>query len=307
MTARSIRIGFVGIGAMGYPMAARLRAAGHTLCVIDSDRQRCRRFAEECGGKPAGDRAGLGNDSDVVICMLPNGQIVRDVMLGSAGEDGVVAGLAPGSVVIDMSSSAPWDTQRLGADLLERGIDMIDAPVSGGVGKARTGELSIMTGGDPAVVERVKPVLAEMGKSISHAGSLGAGQAVKALNNMLSAVGLMAASEVLIAAGKFGLDPSAVLDILNRSTGRNNSTENKLGQFVLNHAFNSGFALNLMVKDLTIAREIGQRVGAPMPLGGLCRELSAAAMAQLENETADHTEVARWLERQSDFSFKDDD
>jgi 3-hydroxyisobutyrate dehydrogenase len=295
-------IGFIGIGAMGFPMARRLVAAGHGVMVTDADPERCDTFVGEVGGCRADSLAGLGAASEIVICMLPNGDIVRRVVTGTSDEPGVASALAEGSVLIDMSSSAPWDTRRLGAELEKRGVRVLDAPVSGGVGKARTGELAIMAGGDAGTLDSVRPVLEAIGKKILHAGPLGAGQAVKALNNMLSAVGLFAASEVLIAASKFGLDPATVLEILNQSTGRNNSTENKLGQFVLNHAFNSGFALDLMVKDLTIAREIGERGKSPLLLGGLCRELCAAAMTQLD-KGADHTEVARWLEMQCGFSF----
>src|SRR5690606_3310055 len=152
----------------------------------------------------------------------------------------------------------------LGAELAKRGIDMIDAPVSGGVRRAITGELAVMIGGEPAVIERCRPVLDALGKQLFAVGKLGAGDAMKCLNNYVSAAGLLAAAEGLVAAQRFGLEPKKALEVLNASTGKNNSTEHKFAQFILSRTFGSGFSLGLMAKDLRTALELARQVHAPM-------------------------------------------
>lgn len=284
------RIGFIGLGNMGRPMAERLLGAGFALAVADLDRTRVRAFAGRAAA-PAS-LAELGRGSDIVITVLPDGEAVRRVVAGPG--DGVLDGLGSGSVVIDMSSSSPVGTRALGATLAARGVALVDAPVSGGVRRAEDGSLAIMAGGDPAVVERCRPILAAMGKQIFLAGSLGCGHAMKALNNYVSAAGLVAASEALAIGRRFGLDPARMVEILNASTGRNNSTENKLDQQVLSGHFASGFALALMAKDLRTALELAEATDTPVPLAAGCVALWNAAEERLE-AGADHTEIARLL------------
>lgn len=286
------RIGFIGLGSMGRPMASRLRTAEFVLTVFDTRADVMRDFVRD-GGTAAAVAADAARDSDVVITMLPNSDIVRRVVLD--GADSVLAAMPRGGVLIDMSSSSPTGTQSLGRTLAERGITMLDAPVSGGVPRAEAGTLSIMVGGDPAVIERCRPVLQPMGERIFTTGPLGSGHAMKALNNLVSAAGLIAATEALLIGRRFGLDPAVMVDILNASTGRNNSTENKFKQFVLPRRFASGFSLDLMVKDLTTAVDLAHATATPTPFGAACRELWAAAQAQLESG-ADHTAVVRWFE-----------
>lgn len=286
------RIGFIGLGSMGRPMASRLRAAGFALTVFDTRADAVRDFVRD-GGTAAATLADVARDSDVVITMLPNGEIVRRVVLGS--NDSLLTAMPPEFVLIDMSSSSPTGTQALGRILTERGIPMLDAPVSGGVARAEAGTLSIMVGGEPAVIERCRPVLQPMGERIFATGPLGSGHAMKALNNLVSAAGLIAAAEALLVGRRFGLDPNVMLDVLNASTGRNNSTENKFKQFVLSRRFASGFSLDLMLKDLTTALDLAHATETPAPFSAACRELWAAAQAQLESG-ADHTAVVRWFE-----------
>ena len=286
------RIGFIGLGSMGRPMASRLRAAGFALTVFDTRADAVRDFVSD-GGTAAATLADVARDSDVVITMLPNGEIVRRVVLGS--NDSLLTAMPPEFVLIDMSSSSPTGTQALGRILTERGIPMLDAPVSGGVARAEAGTLSIMVGGEPAVIERCRPVLQPMGERIFATGPLGSGHAMKALNNLVSAAGLIAAAEALLVGRRFGLDPNVMLDVLNASTGRNNSTENKFKQFVLSRRFASGFSLDLMLKDLTTALDLAHATETPAPFSAACRELWAAAQAQLESG-ADHTAVVRWFE-----------
>ncbi len=283
------RIGFVGIGNMGGPMAARLAAAGFSLAIADADGERAARFAAEHGAAIPANLRTLGESVEVVITMLPDGKTVREVV------EGLAAGLAPGTVIIDMSSSAPLGTKALGESLAKRGIGLIDAPVSGGVRRAVDGSLAIMVGGDTRWIERCRPLLEAMGRQIFLTGPLGSGHAMKALNNYVSAAGLVAASEAVLIGARFGLDPQAMTDILNASTGRNNSTENKLKPFILAGRFNSGFGLGLMTKDLATAVELAEAEAVPVPLGTACLALWRAAVEQLGG-SADHTEIFRFLE-----------
>jgi 3-hydroxyisobutyrate dehydrogenase len=173
---------------------------------------------------------------------------------------------------------------------------MLDAPVSGGVPRARDGTLAIMVGGDPEAIERARPVLAAMGSKIFATGPLGSGHAMKALNNYVSAAGLAAAAEALLVGRRFGLDPAIMTDVLNASSGRNNSTENKLKQHILSRTFASGFSLDLMAKDLDTAVELAGDLGVPTPFAERCVALWKDAAAQF-GRGADHTEIYRFLER----------
>jgi len=208
--------------------------------------------------------------------------------------DHVLGGLKAGSLVIDMSSSAPVGTQALGAELAEARIRLVDAPVSGGVKRAVDGSLAIMAGGAAADVEAARPILAAMGKQIFLTGPLGSGHAMKALNNYVSAAGLAAAAEAVMVGERFGLASDTVVDILNASTGRNNATDNKLKQFILSRSFGSGFSLGLMAKDLRIALATAEATHTPTPLGAACVALWNAAERALGG-AADHTEIARYL------------
>lgn len=292
MTVGPQRIGFVGLGSMGRPMAARLRGADFALTVFDTRPDVVRDFVRD-GGAAAATLTDVARASDIVITMLPNGDIVRHVVLD--GDDNLVVAMSPGNVLIDMSSSSPTGTQSLGQALAAHGIEMIDAPVSGGVPRAEAGTLSIMVGGKAVVIDRCRPVLQAMGERIFTTGALGSGHAMKALNNLVSAAGLIAAAEALLVGRRFGLEPHVMIDVLNASTGRNNSTENKFAQFVFSRRFASGFSLDLMVKDLTTALELAHATGTPAPFSAACRELWAAAQSQL-GSGVDHTAVVRWFE-----------
>jgi len=195
-----------------------------------------------------------------------------------------------------MSSSEPQRSQKLGAVLEERGLAYLDAPVSGGVKKAKEGTLAILVGGRAEVLARCQSVLEAMGKSILHIGGAGAGHAAKALNNYVSAAGLAATVEALHVAQRFGIEPGVMTDVLNASTGRSNTSENKVKQFMLSGTFASGFALQLMNKDLKIARALAQSVDYPMTLGVTCTTMWDEA-AQRSTPATDHTEMYRLLDR----------
>ncbi|MCL8488416.1 MULTISPECIES: NAD(P)-dependent oxidoreductase [Bradyrhizobium] len=280
---------FVGIGNMGWPMAARLLGAGIAVAVNDAVPGRAADFVRQVGGVEAVDLAAAAAAADVVITMLPTSRHVADAVAA------LRAGLKQDHVVIDMSSGAPAATQAIAADLDVLGVTMLDAPVSGGVSRAVTGELAIMAGGDAAALDRVEPLLRAMGTTIHRIGGLGSGQAMKALNNLVSAGGFLIGIEALLIGQQFGIDPGLMTDVLNASTGMNNSTQKKFKQFVLSRKFNSGFGLDLMVKDLSIALEVARASGVAAPFSNLCRELSASAQALL-GPGQDHTALARLSE-----------
>ena len=292
------RIGFIGLGQMGHPMACNLVRAGYRIVAHDANRDALKR-ACDAGAEAPGSLKAIGERSEAVITMLPDGNAVHAVVLGPGGNgDGLLAGLPRGSVFVDMSSSSPLGTRELGARLAERGVVMLDAPVSGGVRKAADATLSIMVGGEAPCVARCRSILEAIGKQIFLTGPLGSGHAMKALNNYVSAAGLVAAAEGVLAAQRFGLDPRNVVDILNASTGMNNSTLNKFHRFILSRAFDSGFSLDLMVKDLKTALEVARSTGSPAPLAEACLEVWTEAQAAL-GPGLDHTAVVRYWEKLS--------
>jgi 3-hydroxyisobutyrate dehydrogenase len=288
---RPQRIGFIGLGMMGTPMAQCLAKAGFELFLADADAARTDALISELGAT----RLETSNVSalDALITMLPNSDIVESVLLD--GDAKAWARLLPkGAVVIDMSSSEPERSRKLATTLEKLGLDYLDAPVSGGVKKAKEGTLAILAGGNEAVLERCKPLLEAMGKSVLHIGAAGSGHAAKALNNYVSAAGLMATVEALHIAERFGIDPASMTDVLNASTGRSNTSENKVKQFMLSGSFASGFALQLMNKDLKIARALSDAVGYPMKLGKTCTTVWDE-VSQRSTPTTDHTEMYRLL------------
>ena len=290
MTKADTVIAFAGLGAMGWPMAARLVGAGFAVTGFDARPGLAARFATEVGAAAATDPAEAARGAAVVITMLPASPQVETVL------DAMRPALAPGTLVLDMTSGQPTVTRRLAAGLAADGIDLIDAPVSGGVPRARDGTLSIMVGGADAVVDRAEPVLLAMGTTIHRVGDVGAGQAMKALNNLVSAGGFLIGIEALLIGQRFGLDPAKMVDVLNASTGMSNSSQKKFRQYVLSRSFDAGFGLDLMVKDLGIALEVGRETATPTPFAALCREMWASAAAML-GPGQDHTAVARLSER----------
>lgn len=287
MAASKPKIGFVGVGAMGTPMAGCLIKAGYPLTAYDSNPDRSAALAKEHGIKPAETLAELGRQSDVIITILPNSAIVEDVLFGPKG---LASSLKPGAVVIEMTSGIPSQTVAFSQRLAGQGVVLFDAPVSGGVPRARTGELTIMAGGDQADIDAAMPILNSLGKVIP-TGKVGSGHAMKALNNLVSSAGFLIGIEALIIGSRFGIDPETMVDVLNVSTGMNNSTQKKFKQYVLSRKFDSGFAMNLMVKDLTIALGIAHENNVNAPFADLCRNLWAGAGAVLGPQ-ADHTAVA---------------
>lgn len=264
---------------MGRPMAANLEAAGFSIQSFDVNGRGNRKSAHAAA-----------ENAEVVITMLPDGDAVRETVLDA------LPALKPGAVVIDMSSSDPAGTRALGAALSAKGIDMVDAPVSGALPKAKDGTLAIMVGGDKDAVARVMSVLQRLGKEIFHVGPLGAGHAVKALNNYLGAAGTLAGFEALLIARAFGLDPKPMLDAINASTGRNSTTVRKIPQDVLTGAFASGFKLALMTKDVGIAAALARGLGVQTPFLEETLKHWRAAQKKLPAD-ADHTEIFHYQQK----------
>lgn len=280
-------ITLIGLGNMGVPMGACLVRAGYRVTGFDAAAPARQRFVA-AGGAMAETLAAAVSTAELVIAILPNGKIVSEVV------QAMRAHLPPGCAIVDMSSSDPVGTRALGEDLVRAGFEFADAPVSGGVRRAVDGSLAIMVGGAAATVDRIQPALAAMGRVIFRTGDLGSGHAMKALNNYVSAAGLIAAVEAIAIGRRFGLDPALMTDILNASTGRNNATEVKLKQFILSATFNAGFPLRLMAKDVRTADDLAHAVGVPAPLADAVADLWDAAASDLP-ETADHTAVGRYL------------
>ena len=300
-------IGFVGLGHMGIPMTRRLVAAGHRVRGFDTSAEAMRAFAD-IGSSDAGGGvtavAGIGavgDGADAVILMLPDSDIVERVLLGRLASEpdpatggGLLASLPAGATVIDMSSSDPARTQALDALTAAAGVTLIDAPVSGGVAGAQAGTLAVMVGGPAEAFERFQPVLGAIGSRVVHAGDTGAGHAVKALNNLMSAANLLVASEALVAGRRFGLDPAVMLEVINAASGRSPATENKWPNFVLTEKYDAGFAMRLMVKDIKLALGIERATGVTALASEAVAAAWEAALADLP-PGADHTAIARWL------------
>ncbi len=280
------RVAFIGLGTMGAPMARHLAAKGYAVAGWD-----VAGAARAASPVPlaASARAAVAGAA-AVITKLPDGRAVGAALAGET-----LADAAPGTLVIDMSSSDPLGTRALGAELAARGIAMLDAPVSGGVKKAREATLAIMAGGEAEDVARAMPLLQAMGAAVFRCGALGAGHAMKALNNYVSSAGLVAAVEALAIGQRFGLDPETMVDVLNASTGRNNTTEHKLKQQVIPRSFAAGFAIGLMAKDVGAAATLAHGVGLDAPLAQAMADRWADAAARL-GPGADHTAIAKLLE-----------
>jgi 3-hydroxyisobutyrate dehydrogenase len=260
-SSEAMTVGWVGLGNMGAPMTARLGEAGYDVRGYDADAAALRTFARAGGERVAAESAAACADgAGVVVLMLPSSAIVERV----TRTDGLLAAMAPGSVLLDMGSSEPTATRALAERAAELGVDVVDAPVSGGVGGARRGALTIMAGGEDAALARVRPLLDVLGDRVLHVGPVAAGHALKALNNLLSATHLLASAEALEVGTRFGLDPGVLLDAINTSSGRSGSTERKLPDFVLTGRYDSGVAL-------------------------------WADAAEALPDGADHTEIARWV------------
>ena len=273
-------IGFVGLGAMGSAMAPLLSKADFNVYGYDT--------------KKSSDITEINivtsikelSDKEVIIFMLPDGKIVNKVVQE-------LINFGTKSIMIDMSSSDPNDTLNLGNELIKKNIEFIDAPVSGGVARAITGELIIMVGGNEVTINKLDKILNVMG-SVKRAGPLGSGHAMKSLNNYVSAAGLIASFEALNTAKKYGIKSKDFIAIINGATGKNNTTEVKLEKFVVSEKYNSGFALDLMIKDVSIADQLIKKMSSDNPLSKQVLEYLEKSY-KIVGKNSDHTEVFKVL------------
>lgn len=290
------QIGFVGIGNMGAPMVRNLAKAQIPVLAYDLRPDVLESVTADSNLiTAASSLADVGKKCTRVITMLPTGADVREAVLG---EGGIASKMAPGSIVVDMSSSEPTGTVELAKDLEARGLHLIDAPVSGGVPGAENATLALMTGGADDDVARVEEPLDAMG-NIYRTGPVGSGHAAKALNNFLSAASLTAASEALIVAQKFGLDGAKVADIWNASTGRSSATETKLHQHILNDKFAAGFTMKLLDKDVKIAKSLAESLDVRADHLDRISGLLGEALEELGDD-ADHTTLFKLLKRRAE-------
>jgi 3-hydroxyisobutyrate dehydrogenase len=290
------KIGFVGVGNMGNPMAGHLVKANFDVTVFDARPEAMRAFVAQHGGKYAASLVEVAHGADAVITMLPDDKVVRKVVLGDGSENCVAAAIPKGAVVVDMSTCNPTGTRSLAEALKPRGIGVVDAPVMGGVVFAKDATLDIMVGGDAARVKRLEPMLEAMGRSIIHCGDVGSAHAMKALANYVNACALINVIEAMTIGKRFGLEAKLMAEALTTMcAGRNHPVEKKVVPHVLTRRFGTGMAMGFIAKDVKIAVDTAHAVGAFAPLGERVSELWSAAAEKLGPEL-DQTEIARYWE-----------
>jgi 2-hydroxy-3-oxopropionate reductase len=285
-----MKIGFIGLGIMGRPMAKNLIKAGHDLAVYD-------KFAAMDDFRPLGARvcassADAAKGSELIITMLPNSPHVKEAVLG---KDGVLEGAAAGSILVDMSSIAPEASKEVGTAAAAKGVGMLDAPVSGGEPKAIEGTLAIMVGGDPAYFEKVKPVLSKMGSSVTLVGPIGAGNVTKLANQMIVALNIAAVSEAFVLAKKAGVDPAAVFDAIKGGLA-GSAVMNAKAPMMLEGNIKPGFRIELHIKDLANALDTAHALGVPVPLTAAVMETLQALKVDGFG-ASDHSAIVRHYEK----------
>jgi len=295
-----MRVAFIGLGDIGEPMASHLAREPFDLVVWNRTASKANEFAGKHKARVATTPAEAVRDADVVITCLPSSVEVEAVL---HGENGILEALRKGAVLIDCTSGDPPTSRSIAAELGGRGVEFIDAPVSGGVVAAKSGTLTVMWGGEITVFERVRPVIEAFGKKIVHAGPVGAGDALKAVNNALLAVHILSAAEGLAILVKAGVDPKVALEVINASSGRSNSSENLIPQRVLTRAFPRTFRLALLEKDIAIAAVMAEDLHARTPVISLTAERFHEAREKL-GEQADHVEAVKIVEEENGIEIK---
>ncbi len=287
------RVGFFGMGAMGCGMAVNLVKAGFTVSAYDPSEAARANFESRSGARAVATPREACENQEAIVTMLGDGKVVRAALLGG---DAPVTLARTGTLVIDCSSSSPPDTLSLGKELAQRGINLIDSPVSGAQKGADDGTLTLMVGGDADLVKRADGVLHAMGKSIFHTGPLGAGHAMKTINNYVAALNLISALQGLLVGQKYGLDPEQMVDIINASYGRNAATEFVLKQQVTSGKFAANFKMWLAAKDARVMAETAQHVGFSAPMPQDVTALFADAEKTLGRDV-DFTRLYEYLDR----------
>jgi 3-hydroxyisobutyrate dehydrogenase len=283
-------------------MLRHLINGGHQAVILDVDTALATRISAESGAKLAANPREVAAASDVVITMLPNGEIVRAVTFGKGG---LAEGFKPGALLLDCSSAEPWITREIAERLAKQKVDMVDAPVSGAEEGARTATLVFMCGGSDTALERAMPLLALMGKHVFYIGPIGAGHTMKAINNVTTALSFLCTAEALLIGKSYGLNARAMLEVMNVSTGYSFATQNRFLQDVITRKFEDRFKLDLMLKDMGIARQLADAHGLPAPMVELGRERWRRAVEKLGPDAVT-TEVVRFVEQEMGVELKDD-
>ena len=289
--ARIPTVGFVGVGSIGRPMCLNIAKGGSRVVAYDASLE----ARDRLDGTPvevAGSIAEVAQAAEVCVLSLPNSDVVEEVIFG---EGGLAGGLSEGDVVVDTSSSRPSSTREVARRLAERGVGMLDAPVSGGVSRAGMGDLTVMVGGEPEVFDGCRAVLEAFSGEVFYVGESGAGHMAKAVNNLVTATTLASVAEAVLLGERAGLNPEKLVEIINASSGRSASTEIKFPRYVLNRAFEDGFAIGLMNKDVKIALDAASELGFPTVMGSAVGQVWQAAVAQGFGGKG-HTAIYEFLE-----------
>ena len=286
-------LGFVGLGTMGAPFAARLIHAGFRVQVYDFDNDAVRYFLMETGGEVAASPRLMAEACDMVLAMLPR---AADVRSATVGREGVVHGFGAGKMLVDMSPSPPAQTKEIAKELRRVGIAIVDAPLLSGLAELRSGGLTLLVGGDDDAVVRAGPVLETFASRLIRTGPVGSAHAAKALCGELAALCFLASVETLMVGRRAGLEPGPLLEALNASAGANFATQTTIGRHVLSRGFGSGLPLDGLLADLQQALDLARDTETPAPLSAVAREVWATARLAL-GPGQDHTRLVRWLEQ----------
>ena len=295
-----MKVAFLGLGDIGAPIASHLARDPFDLVVWNRTIAKAHEFAQNYGARVANTPAEAVAGADVVITCLPSSAEVEAVV---HGENGILNAMRKGSVLVDCTSGDPPTSRSIAAELGGRGVEFIDAPVSGGTSGAKAGTLTVMWGGEETVFQRVKPVIEAFGKKIVHAGPVGSGDALKAVNNALLAVHILSTAEGLAILAKAGVDPKVALDVINSSSGRSNTSENLIPQRVLTREFPRTFRLALLDKDIGIASVLADDLAARTPLITLTADRFHEARKKL-GDAVDHVEAVRIVEEENRIELK---
>lgn len=293
-----VKIGFIGLGIMGKPMCKNLLKAGYKLVVHDLN-QRAVDELVSLGSESAGTSEKVANNCELIITMLPNSPQVKEVVLG---KNGLIEGLNPGSVFIDMSSISPIVSRELSEKLKEAGVEMLDAPVSGGEPKAIDGTLSVMVGGKKEIFDKSYPILKAMAASVVHTGTIGAGNVTKLANQIIVALNIAAISEALVLATKAGVEPELVYQAIRGGLAGSTALDAK-APLMMDRKFNPGFRINLHIKDLINALDTSHEIGVPLPLTSAVMEIMQALKVDGMGEN-DHGSLIRYYEKLAKIEVK---
>lgn len=290
-------IGFIGIGVMGAAMSRHLARSGYSMKIHDLDRTNADVISREFTNVEVVDSPEVvAGDSDVVITMLPSGKYVHEVTFG---DNGLVNGFSPGSLLLDTSSSEPWMTKKTARELEKKDIAMVDAPVSGAQAGALAAELVFMVGGDRGAVDRIAPLLEVMGRQFFHLGPVGSGHTMKCINNTITAMTFLATTEGLVLGKKAGLAPEAMVDVINMSTGMSWVSRTHYRQRIFNRKFDDPFKLELMLKDIGIAMKLSEEEQISLLLSEAGHKLWTEADS-FAGKDSSVSELVRWVEQQAD-------